>query len=311
VFFFDACTICPSFAQYVPMSWPSYPDRDYQQRKKFGLYLEPSKASFAWGVRVHGVESFESRANDMSAAGRVLNVYALVLVQKGCGLLVSQDGKTTKLKEGDVLMVVPGWWHLYNPDKKAGWTTSWVIFDGPVAETLEAEGEIVSGVIASDIGEIGLKSLGAIIDGMVSLVLDRSETLYLHARLAAEMLSLLARIFDWRGQQSYGGSCLQVDEAIHYVEAHFSEEIDFDVLRDRLGMSPTHFRRLFKKATGEGPQTYQKRLRVRLAKELLRHTQISISEVAMRVGYPKNAYFSRVFSQRVGMSPSVWRASGG
>jgi len=293
------------------MSWPSYPERDYQQRKKFGLYLEPQEKSHAWGLRVHGVGSFTSRGRDMPLRGRVMQDYALVLVREGSGFLLDKDGKQTALMAGDVLMMVPGWWHLYNPDRKSGWTTSWVIFDGSVADSLQAAGEIFPGVIASDIGEAGLQALGALLDGMISLAGERAETAYLQARLASELLGLLSRISDWKGQQAHVANNHQLAEAIEYVETHYPDEIDFEALLTRSEMSSTHFRRLFKKATGDGPQSYQKRLRIRLAKELLRHSDLSVAEIGMKVGYNKGAYFSRVFSKRVGVSPSDWRASGG
>ena len=308
--FFETCTICPSFAQYVPMSWPSYPERAYQQRKKFGLYLEPRDELRAWGLRVHGVGSFRSRAHDMSSVGRVMDVYALVLVREGFGFLIDKDGAKTSLKAGDVLAVVPGWWHLYNPDQKAGWTTAWVIFDGPVAESLEAAGEIYPGVIASDVGESGLQALGAMMDGMIALATERADSPQVQARLAAEVFGLLARVSDWRREQALGGRMNMISESVAYVESHYMNDIDFDALLEDSAMSKTHFRRQFKRVAGDGPQTYQKRLRMRLAKELLRHSELSVSEVGERVGYSKASYFSRIFSNHVGVSPIVWRKSG-
>ena len=292
------------------MSWPSYPERDYQQRKKFGLYLEPSEEARAWGLRVHGVGSFTSQGRDMSSRGRVMDVYALVLVREGSGCLIDEDRAKTPLKAGDVLAVVPGWWHLYNPDKKIGWTTSWVIFDGPVAKSLHAAEQIVPGVLASNVGDSGLSALGAIMDGMIGFASERADTLQAQARLAADLLGLLARLSDWSKQQVQGERVNLIVEAVSYVEESYLEEVDFDALVLRSGVSATHFRRQFKKLTGDGPQTYQKRLRIRLAKELLRHSDLTVAEVGERVGYSKPAYFSRVFNSRVGISPSVWRGAG-
>ena len=292
------------------MSWPNYPEREYEQRKKFGVYLEPQGEARAWGLRVHGVGNFSSRSRDMSSVGRVLDHYALVLVREGRGVLIDEEGRKTPLATGDVLAVVPGWWHLYNPEPKTGWTTAWVIFDGPVANSLREAGDLFPGVIASSVGEAGLKALGAIMDGMVSLAVERSDTLHLQARLAGDLLGLLSRIADWRGQQARGASSHLIVEAIDYVEKHYHEELDFDAMLERSKMSSTHFRRQFKKATGDGPQAYQKRLRIRLAKELLRHSDLSVSEIGEKVGYEKAAYFSRVFTKRVGVSPSAWRSSG-
>ncbi|MCP5537998.1 MAG: helix-turn-helix transcriptional regulator [Akkermansiaceae bacterium] len=291
------------------MSWPSYPAHNYERRKKFGIYLEPTEASRVWGLRVHGVGSFTSRANDISASGRVIDIYALVFVRAGSGFLRDRNGKDTSLNAGDVLVVTPGWWHLYNPDKSSGWATAWVLFDGSVAEALEQSGELKAGVLPTGPGDAGSKALEAILDGMIGLATHRADTQELQARMAAEMLGLLARLSDWKARQTRGGALDQISEAIKHVDENYPGDIDFDALLEKSGMSYTHFRRQFKTATGDGPQAYQQRLRVRLAKELLSHTELPVAEIGRQVGYQNAAYFSRVFRNRVGVSPAVWRGT--
>ncbi|NWK54959.1 helix-turn-helix transcriptional regulator [Verrucomicrobiaceae bacterium N1E253] len=292
------------------MSWPSYPERNFERRQKFGFYLSPREDAHPWGLRIHGLGSFTSQIDDIPVAGRVLDVYALVMVRAGGGFLRNADGQEFELYAGDVVAIVPGWWHLYNPNQTSGWTTAWVLFDGPVADSLHTAEELMPGILASGVGELGVQSLGAIVDGMIGMAMNRPDSIELQARLAGELLGLLARVKDWRGHQARGAGRAPMADAIEYVEEHYTETIDFDRLLELSGMSSTHFRRQFKKITGDSPQTYQQRLRIRLAKELLRHSDLSIAEVGLKVGYESPAYFSRVFSKRVGMSASAWSCSG-
>jgi AraC-like DNA-binding protein len=72
-----------------------------------------------------------------------------------------------------------------------------------------------------------------------------------------------------------------------------------------LGRSPEHARREFRAATGCSPLAYLTSLRIHEAQRLL-GSGTRVGEVAERVGIPDPYYFSRVFSRRVGMSPSRW-----
>ncbi len=72
-------------------------------------------------------------------------------------------------------------------------------------------------------------------------------------------------------------------------------------------LSPTYFRRLFIQWTGYGPKAYLRRQRVDLARRLLADPALSIKEVAARVGFSDQYYFSRTFRQIDGLSPSEFR----
>ena len=69
-------------------------------------------------------------------------------------------------------------------------------------------------------------------------------------------------------------------------------------------MSPSYLRRLFRQALGETPSEYKRRLRMAMAKDLLRGSQMTVSQVAALCGYEDLAYFSRVFRKTTGVAPS-------
>ncbi len=72
-------------------------------------------------------------------------------------------------------------------------------------------------------------------------------------------------------------------------------------LSQRVGMSASHFRRLFKEHTGRSPQAFITALRISKAKELLAEG-MRVGEVAEHVGYDDAFYFMRVFKQLTGVS---------
>jgi AraC-like DNA-binding protein len=72
-------------------------------------------------------------------------------------------------------------------------------------------------------------------------------------------------------------------------------------------MSRSAFAVAFKDAVGDTPLGYLTTWRIHRAKALLRETRLSLTQIALDVGYDSNAAFSRVFSRREGISPGQWR----
>jgi len=72
---------------------------------------------------------------------------------------------------------------------------------------------------------------------------------------------------------------------------------------EELGYSYAHLCRLFRQAYGLAPLGYVNAIRIERAKLLLRDTELTISQVACRVGFDNPAYFSRLFKKQTTMSP--------
>jgi AraC family transcriptional regulator len=88
---------------------------------------------------------------------------------------------------------------------------------------------------------------------------------------------------------------------------HLAEEFSLARLAVQAGMSEFHFNRLFKRATGVPPSQYQIRLRMDLARRLLRESQKSVIAVANDVGYSNPSHFAQLFRKETGLSPTIYR----
>ncbi|PWW41101.1 MULTISPECIES: helix-turn-helix domain-containing protein [Paenibacillus] len=95
-----------------------------------------------------------------------------------------------------------------------------------------------------------------------------------------------------------------MERSIAFMENHFSEKITTEGLSEIAGVSRSHYSILFKQLTGFSPNEYLSRLRVHRAKELLIGGSASLREIALKVGYKDEFYFSRRFKQQTGESPS-------
>jgi AraC-like DNA-binding protein len=91
------------------------------------------------------------------------------------------------------------------------------------------------------------------------------------------------------------------------ADARFGEPLDVDTLARRAHASAAHFARCFKETFGETPHQYLLTRRIQRAQELLRLTDLSVSEVCDAVGYASVGSFGATFKRVVGMSPTAYR----
>jgi transcriptional regulator GlxA family with amidase domain len=79
-------------------------------------------------------------------------------------------------------------------------------------------------------------------------------------------------------------------------------------LSGRIGYSPSHFSRLFRRSFGVSPHTYILRRRVALAQRLLTQTDLALAEIALKAGFSDQSHLSRTVRRFSGMPPRQFRA---
>ncbi|MBL8542865.1 MAG: helix-turn-helix transcriptional regulator [Hyphomonadaceae bacterium] len=131
-------------------------------------------------------------------------------------------------------------------------------------------------------------------------------------RLLLDTLALLAGaellgVFSSRRRAAGGLSAAQQTAAEDFIEAHFREDVGLAEIAAAAGLSPFHFTRGFKRATGTTPYRYVLERRVRYAKELMRDSDLSLGEIAITAGFKNASHFSRVFAELTGAPPRVYR----
>ncbi|MBD2776224.1 helix-turn-helix domain-containing protein [Iningainema tapete] len=103
-----------------------------------------------------------------------------------------------------------------------------------------------------------------------------------------------------------GLSPSKLQQVIEYIYNYLDQELTLTQLADVAGMSPGYFATLFKESTGVAPHQYVIHKRIEQAKQLLLKGELSISEVAHRVGFCDQGHLTRHMRRLLGVTPKTF-----
>ncbi len=95
-----------------------------------------------------------------------------------------------------------------------------------------------------------------------------------------------------------------------FVARNYSESLSLTTACKMAGTSRTYFCRFFKRLTGHSLRSYHHAVKIQVAERLLRDEGLSVTDVAIRLGYNDSNYFSTIYKKLTGISPRYSRASG-
>ena len=123
--------------------------------------------------------------------------------------------------------------------------------------------------------------------------------------------ALLFEIARFNGREAWQtigkGVSLQLESAIEYVEKNYPNDFKIADLANECHMSETHFRRIFQEKMNMTPVEYVNFVRIKMACELIDKTDISMEDVAEKVGFITPSTFNRNFRRIIGTSPYQWK----
>lgn len=96
-------------------------------------------------------------------------------------------------------------------------------------------------------------------------------------------------------------------KAIIYMNQHLEDDISLEEVASYVGLSPTYFSRLFSNDMKMTYIEYLTKIRIEESKKFLVDTKESISDIALRLGFSDQSYFSKVFKKVEGITPGKYR----
>ncbi|REE81502.1 helix-turn-helix protein [Paenibacillus taihuensis] len=127
--------------------------------------------------------------------------------------------------------------------------------------------------------------------------------------LLAALLNELDQLSGAKQKETVAGSSysLMVNKALAYMRRHLAEPISVADIAKHCKLSQEHLSRLFAREVGIPLRQMIIQLRLERAAYHLRHSTLSINEIASQCGYTENHYFSRTFAAYFGISASAYR----
>lgn len=100
---------------------------------------------------------------------------------------------------------------------------------------------------------------------------------------------------------------LRLQKVLDHIRTNLHEDISRDRMAAMCRLSPSYFSTLFRETIGCSFARYVNELRIERARELLETSELTIAEIAERVGYSDHSYFCHVFREATQMAPTQYR----
>lgn len=232
-----------------------------------------------------------------------------------------------ELLPGDLVLIRPGVWHAYESSDRLALTNClihpklirqilpWVRHVPPILRLIQPPPAGRSGDLPQVI-RCGRPMRSRIGDLFQAMAYESHGWTNRHGSddplmpaMVVQLLSLLARV-----QQEpplRPGISPAMHEAVHqtalWIQRHLTEDFDLRRVAEQTANHPAHLSRCFARQMGVGMVAYQHRLRIEQACRLLCLTPLSVTQIALRLGYNEVAYFSRRFKREMGVPPAAYR----
>ena len=155
--------------------------------------------------------------------------------------------------------------------------------------------------------------------GSVNAVADLTVH-FIHRTYGKEVASHVQRNFSHEIRRQYESTSYYDDkhryhpdedivQAQIWLQDNCQKEILLKNVAEKFDMSVRTFNRRFKNATGKTPLQYLQEIRIDMAKDLLQTSNLSVSEIAYKVGYQDMGHFSSLFKKLLSTTPSDYRTT--
>ncbi len=223
--------------------------------------------------------------------------HSLEYIISGTGIL-HINGKTYEPKDDDIFFLAQSSSHEYYCTKESPWHKIYISFEGNLAD------EFVKNYLIQDKYVYENTGLHEVFRRIYEISINES---YDYRQRNDLILPELMKIF-LSIQRSSSVKPLSLAEKIKStLDMNLQKKYTVNDLSKKLSYTNNHLINVFQKEYGETPYQYLSKRRVELAKEYLKTSSMSVSEIAEMLCYTDAQYFSTCFKRATGMTPSQYR----
>lgn len=217
------------------------------------------------------------------------------------------NNETYSLSEGNFIFYYPNQPQNYAfyPEND-GCEVLWLHFSGSAVREILNDLNFLPGVYRCRKSESIISSFSKLIheDRLKSMYHNTAKnSLAIYLLLAMARNIALNRNVPWDTRTAD----LDINRVVTEMYQQYNNEYNPEHYAEICAMSVSGFSHKFKRILGVAPKKYFMNIKIDTSKELLSFTNLSIKEIANKVGFENSLYFSRLFKQETNLSPSEYR----
>lgn len=238
-------------------------------------------------------------------AGRILSEYQIIYISNGKGILEVKDAEPIMIEGGTIFLLFPNIWHRFKPLLETGWEEFWVGFNGHYVEYLMRQDCFNP---QNPVLKVGFDN--EILNIFIRLIdTSKHESMVFSQMASCFVIQLLGLV---------NASALMVDktksrqeqiiQAIRFkIQGNWDKNLDFEDIASENNITYDWFRKAFKDILGIAPGQYLLNIKIEKAAQMLRETNLTVSEIATKTGFENEFYFSRMFKNKMNCTASSYR----
>lgn len=240
--------------------------------------------------------------------GRVLREYQFVYITKGKGVISFDPNTEIPLNKGRLFIIYPGQWHTYHPLPETGWNEYYIGFDGSIADKI-----VENAFLTRDkqILEVGFNEelVNLFARAIEVAEVDKTAAQQYLAGIVMHITGLVLSVSQNKIFEE-GDVVQKIEQAKIIMNENVFKNIEPEILAEKLNISYSWFRKVFKDYTGYAPAKYFQELKLRKAKQLLVSTSHTVKEIAYMLDYNSTEHFFSLFKKITGYTPLEYRSFG-
>ncbi|MCR4561693.1 MAG: AraC family transcriptional regulator [Bacilli bacterium] len=213
------------------------------------------------------------------------------------------NGVNYTLEQGDLCILEPMVPHSYHSDERNPVEKKWINFSSDIFGDLYEKMGLKGRVLYKNSGLEGVFDVLLTIADRSSLHSD--DICYDVASNIFNILFLLAKKDALEASQKISKLASSVKELL---DKNIFSNATLDEILGDVYYSKKQVTREFKKCFNDTPYNYLINLKIDMAKRLLRTSDLSVKEIALKLGFENQHYFSNAFKKKAGKSPSQYRS---
>lgn len=214
------------------------------------------------------------------------------------------EGKTQSLNPGQAFIVeIPSSHRYYFPSTSSSWEFIFLTLKGDLAaqcweNMIRRHGHILTISRESDLVRKVFDIYRQAHDK------DLVDAYFSSAQAYSFLMEMYRHFKHTKGREEFSRN---ISEAINYMNKNYVMPLSMEEIAEAANMSKYYFIKRFKEVVDMTPGQYLTKKRIERALELLVHTELTMKDIAEKVGYANDNYFNKAFRKTVGMPPGEFR----